>query len=64
MRSLIETLIDVGSGLILATLIQLLVFPLFGLHPTIKDSFAIAVIFTTISIFRSWFWRLIFKRYL
>ena len=49
MRSLIETLIDVGSGLILATLIQLLVFPLFGLHPTIKDSFAIALIFTTIS---------------
>ncbi len=43
-RSLIETLIDVGSGLILATLIQLLVFPLFGLHPTIKDSFAIALI--------------------
>lgn len=64
MRSLIETLIDVGSGLILATLIQLLVFPLFGLYPTIKDSFAIALIFTTISIFRSWFWRLIFKRYL
>ena len=64
MRSLIETLIDVGSGLILSTLIQLIIFPLFGLYPSIIDSFNIAIIFTLISIFRSWFWRLIFRRYL
>jgi len=62
-RSLIESIIDVGSGLLLATLIQLLIFPLFNLYPTIKDSFHIALIFTCISIFRSWFWRLIFKKY-
>ena len=64
MRSLIETLIDVGSGLILSTLIQLIIFPLFGLYPSIIDSFNIAIIFTLISIMRSWFWRLIFRRYL
>ena len=63
MRSLIESFIDVGSGFILAILIQLLVFPLFDLHPSILDSMGIALIFTVVSITRSWIWRLIFTKY-
>jgi hypothetical protein len=62
MRNLFESVIDVGSGLLLATLIQLFVFPFFDLHPTIADSFHIAIIFTSISIFRSWFWRTVFNK--
>ena len=62
MRSLIESFIDVGSGFILAILIQLYIFPVFGLHPTIMDSVGIALIFTVVSITRSWLWRLVFKR--
>jgi len=63
MRSFIESFIDVGSGYILAVLIQLLVFPVFGLYPTIFDSMGIALIFTVVSITRSWLWRLVFVRY-
>ena len=63
MRSLIESFIDVGSGFILAILIQLLVLPLFGLYPTIFDSIGIALIFTVVSITRSWIWRLVFTKY-
>ena len=62
MRNLFESIIDVGSGLLLATLIQLFIFPFFDLYPTIKDSFQIAIIFTCISIFRSWFWRTVFNK--
>ena len=62
MRNLFETFIDVGSGLVLATLIQLLIFPFFDLHPTILESFNIALIFTAISMIRSWIWRTIFSR--
>ena len=62
MRSLIESLIDVGSGFILALLIQLYIFPFFGLYPTILDSLGIAAIFTIVSITRSWMWRLVFKK--
>ena len=47
MRNLFETCIDVGSGLFISTLLE---------------SFHIAVIFTFISICRSWFWRTIFGR--
>ena len=62
MRSLIESFIDVGSGFLLATLLQLLIFPVFGLYPSLTDSAGIAMIFTCISILRSWIWRLIFRR--
>lgn len=62
MRSLIESFIDVGSGFLLATLLQLLIFPVFGLYPSLPDSAGIAIIFTCISILRSWIWRLIFRR--
>jgi len=61
-RSLIESIIDVGSGYILAVMIQVLIFPLFKLYPTILDSLGIAAIFTIVSITRSWMWRLVFKK--
>ena len=62
MRSFIESFIDVGSGFILAILVQSYIFALFDLYPTILDSLSIALIFTVISIIRSWLWRLAFKK--
>ncbi len=61
-NNLLESIIDVGSGFILAILIQLLIFPLFGLYPTILDSLGIALIFTVVSMTRSWLWRCYFRR--
>jgi len=58
----VESFIDVGSGLILAILIQLYIFPFFGLYPTILDSLGIALIFTVVSIIRSALWRNFFRR--
>ena len=52
-RDIVESVIDVGSGFILAVLIQLLIFPLFDLHPSIFDSMGIALIFTVVSMTRS-----------
>ena len=62
MRSLIESLIDVGSGFVIAILIQLYIFPFFDLYLSIFDSLGIAAIFTIVSITRSWLWRLVFKK--
>ena len=61
-NNLFESVIDVGSGYLLAVAIQLLIFPLFGLYPTILDSMGIALIFTVISMMRSWIWRCYFRR--
>ena len=63
MRSFIESFIDVGSGYILAIIIQLTIFQLFGLYPSVLDSMGIALIFTGVSITRSWLWRMAFKKY-
>ena len=62
LRCFIESFIDVGSGLILAILIQLYIFTFFGLYPTIWDSLHIALIFTVVSIIRSAIWRNFFRR--
>ena len=62
LRCFIESFIDVGSGLILAILIQLYIFPFFGLYPTIWDSLHIVLIFTVVSIIRSAIWRNFFRR--
>ena len=61
-RCFIESFIDVGTGLIIAIIIQLTIFPLFGLHPTILDSIGIALIFTVVSIIRAAFWRNFFRK--
>ena len=62
MNDVFESVIDVGSGFILAVLIQLLIFPLFDLHPSIFDSMGIALIFTVVSMTRSALWRRYFRK--
>jgi hypothetical protein len=62
MKNLFESFIDVGSGFILALLIQIFIFPFFDLHPDIQTGLKISLIFTIVSILRSWFWRTVFKR--
>ena len=62
MNDIIESIIDVGSGFILAVIIQLLIFPLFGLYPSIIDSMGIALIFTVVSMTRSALWRRYFRK--
>ena len=59
---IIESIIDVGSGFLLAIDIQLLIFPLFDLYPSILDSMGIALIFTVVSMTRSALWRRYFRK--
>ena len=61
-HSLLESIIDVGSGFLLAIAIQIFIFPFFELYPSILDSIGIALIFTVISMIRSWIWRCYFRR--
>ena len=59
---IIESIIDVGSGFLLAIVTQLLIFPLFDLYPSILDSMGIALIFTVVSMTRSALWRRYFRK--
>ena len=62
MKDVFESIIDVGSGFILAIIIQILVFPLFGFTPTIMENIQIASIFTVVSMIRSALWRRYFRK--
>lgn len=59
--SAIETVINVGSGYILALVIQATVFPWFGIITSIAEDLSIAAIFTIASLIRSYFIRRIFE---
>lgn len=54
LMSLAESLANVLVGYGVAVLTQLLVFPLFGLVVTVTENMMIGLIFTAVSIFRSY----------
>jgi hypothetical protein len=59
--SLVEavTNVAVGYGLALAT--QIVVFPWFGLHPSLRENLTISCLFTGISLLRSFALRRLFE---
>ncbi len=61
-KHLLHRTLDIGSGFIIALIIQATVFPLFDLYPPIWDMIYISLIFTVVGITRSYIWsKYIFK---
>ena len=56
-----QSIIDVGSGFLIAILIQIFIFPFFDLYPSMLDSLGISLIFTVVSVVRSSIWRWLFR---
>jgi len=52
--SLIESVVNCAAGILVAIAAQVAVFPLFNIHISFLDTGAIAVIFTGISMVRSY----------
>lgn len=59
--SLVEILTNLGTGFLLASMINHLVLPLWGYNIPIGESFQIAFLFTVVSIIRSYMFRRIFE---
>ena len=60
-KDFVQSIIDVGSGFLIAILIQIFIFPLFDLYPSVVDSLGFASVFTIVSIVRSAVWRWLFR---
>jgi len=61
-HSLVEQLLNVGSGWLLSLLVwTFLIAPIYNLPTTFVDNLGITVIFTFISIIRGYFWRRYFN---
>lgn len=54
LMSLVESLANVLVGYVVAVATQMLVFPLFGLAVTVTENLLIGLIFTAVSIVRSY----------
>ena len=61
LMSLIEAITNVVVGYGAAVATQMLVFPVFGLHTTLAQNLKMGLIFTGISILRSFLLRRIFE---
>ncbi len=59
--SLVEALANVAVGYAVAVATQIAVFPHFGLETTMSENLAIGVIFTVVSIVRSYSLRRVFE---
>lgn len=62
MQSLFEAWLNIAIGFGINLIANLLVLPIFGFHPTIGDAFGMGLIFTVISIVRSYLLRRLFNR--
>ncbi len=59
--SLIESITNVVVGYGLAIATQLIVFPWFGLHPSLRENLSIGALFVGISLLRSFALRRLFE---
>ena len=59
--SLIETIVSVLIGYIVALLSQIVVFPLFDIEVSLIDNLLIGLLFTVISIIRGYYIRRLFN---
>jgi len=63
-HSLIEAIINVLSGLLLSIATwKLIITPIFGIEANNSQVVLISLIFTILSILRSYFWRRLFNRH-
>ena len=61
-KSLIETITQTFSGLIVSFIIQLIIYPSMGIPVTIKQNALITLVFVTASIIRGYIIRRIFNK--
>jgi hypothetical protein len=59
--SLVETVASTGIGLFINTVANFTLLPLWGLHPSVSDSVALAVMFTGLSVCRGFVLRRLFE---
>lgn len=61
--SLVETLANTGSGILISWLVGLVVYPLYGFAVGGGQALALTLTFTVVSVARSYCWRRAFERF-
>ena len=61
LMSLVEAITNVVVGFGVAVMTQILIFPIFGLHTTLAQNLQVGLLFTGVSIIRSFLLRRLFE---
>lgn len=61
--SLIEAVANIAVGYVVAILAQIVIFPWFGMNPSFGENLAIGLLFTVVSLVRSYAMRRVFIRF-
>jgi len=61
--SLVESVANVVVGYGVAVITQIFIFPIFGLHTTLAQNLKMGLVFTSVSIARSYVLRRLFERW-
>ena len=59
--SLVESCVNIAIGYCVSVLAQVIIFPLFGLYPSIAENLLIGAAFTVVSLIRSYAIRRVFN---
>lgn len=62
-HSMLEACLNTASGMVISLIASWIIYPLYGFHPTAMQNLSIVVIFTVISVARSYMWRRAFNWY-
>lgn len=57
-----ESITNISIGYVIATISQILIFPLYGIHVSIFDNLTMGLFFTVVSIIRSYLLRRYFNK--
>jgi hypothetical protein len=60
-HSVWEAALNASSGVAVSFILSLVVFPVFGFQASVGQAFSITMIYTVVSIVRSYFWRRLFN---
>lgn len=60
-QSLLESVVNIFIGFIIAVLSQIMIFPLFDIHTTTAENIEIAIYFTFVGLVRSYLLRRMFN---
>ncbi len=61
-QSFIESLLNIGVGYVIAVSAQMIIFPMFGMIVPLADNLLIGLMFTVVSLVRSYCLRRLFNK--
>lgn len=61
--SLLEVMANIATGMVVSWLLTIYALPLWGFNPSAKQAVGMTIMYTIVSLIRSYFWRRLFNSF-